>query len=248
LAVRSPLAAAPLASAIATVLALIVDPGPLGSVPVLLTGVGALLVSLVGVVGMVMVGGRWALRLSRLSVGMSLVVAIIRPIDPWWWVLLVMAAVAGALLFLPALTGGVRKLPSAIGPPSRSVILSLLLVAAPFAVGVAAWGSSHPLTLIVGLSAPLVALWYTRVIFGGLLAVRVMWPAMALAMSPFQEPWPGVVTAMIALAVLALSWSPDVKTAFHPPRQTGSVFPIPPEMVPSEIRHAAGIDESGRSG
>jgi hypothetical protein len=51
----------------------------------------------------------------------------------------------------------------------------------------------------------------------------------------------------LALAVLILAWHPSVKVSFHPPREVGSVFPIPPELAPSEIREAAHLDERGRA-
>jgi hypothetical protein len=51
---------------------------------------------------------------------------------------------------------------------------------------------------------------------------------------------------LTALVVLAMAWHPEVKVAFHPPRETGRVFPIPPELAPKEILDAADLDERGR--
>ena len=62
---------------------------------------------------------------------------------------------------------GLRKLPAATGPPARAVLLALLLVGLPFPLGVSAWDETSPGTLIVGLSAPLTALWFARVFPAG---------------------------------------------------------------------------------
>ncbi|MGA7096803.1 MAG: hypothetical protein WB245_04475 [Acidimicrobiia bacterium] len=244
---RSALTATPLIAAVLAVAALVADPGPLGPGAQFLVGLGILGTASVGVIGIVVVGGRWALRIARLSVAMCLVVAVIRPIDLWWWLLLVAVATASSASFLPAITDGIRKLPSATGPPAKAVLIPLLLVVAPFLVGLAAWQAAGLGILIVGITAPVVALWYARVFPGGLLAIRVGWPILAVSLAPFQPLTPAVVSAALAICVLALAWDKSVKVAFHPPRERGTVYPIPPELAPSEIRDAARIDERGRT-
>ncbi|MGC2240663.1 MAG: hypothetical protein WA726_07470 [Acidimicrobiia bacterium] len=244
---RSALTAMPLVAAIIAVAALVVDPGPLGPGAQFLVGLGILGTALVGVVGMVVVGGRWALRMARIAVVMCLVVAIVRPIDIWWWLLLVAVSTASSASFLPAITDGIRKLPSATGPPARAVLTPLLLVVTPFIIGLAAWQAAGPGIVVVGMTAPLVALWYARVFFGGLLAVRLGWPILTVSLAPFQPLIPAIVSVALAICVVALAWDRSVKVAFHPPREHGTVYPIPPEMTPSEIRDAARIDERGRT-
>jgi hypothetical protein len=211
-----------------------------------MVGVGLLTMATIAVIGMILVGGRWALRSGLASVAAGLVIAVIRPVDPIWFVALSGSVFAGVLLFLPVVTDRIRKLSSATGPPIRAVLLTVLLAATPFAIGLAAWDHEAAATIVVGLTAPVAALWYSRVLPGGLFAVRFAWPLLALGLAAFQPLPVALVSAVIALAVLVMAWHHEVKVAFHPPRETGRVYPIPPELAPMEVRDAAEIDESGR--
>ena len=223
-----------------------IEPGPFRPWSVFMLGVGLLTMANVAVVGMVVVGGRWARRTGLATIGASLVIAVIRPSDPIWFVALAVTVIAGVLLFQPVVTRQIRKLPSATGPPNRAVVVSLLLAFTPFAVGLASWDQETAMTVVVGLSAPVAALWYSRVLPGGLLAVRFVWPALAFGLAVFQPLPVAVVSVAIAVAVLWLAWHREVKVAFHPPRETGRAYPIPPELAPREILDAAEIDERGR--
>jgi hypothetical protein len=222
-----------------------IDPGPLAPWSVFMVGFGLLTMATVSVVGMIVVGGRWALRTGLATIGASLVIAAVRPVDPIWFVALVGSAAAGVLLFLPVVTQHIRRLPSATGPPQRAVLVTLLLVSAPFTFGLAAWNRPSAATVVVGLSAPLAALWYSRLLPGGLYAVRIIWPALALGLAAFQPIAVAVVSVAMAVAVIVIAWHRDVQVAFHPPRETGRVYPIPPELAPREVLDAAEIDERG---
>jgi len=238
--------ASPLVAALLWVAALLVDPGPLAPGSVLLVGWGLLTMATIAIVGMIVVGGRWALRTALAVVVASLLIAVVRPIDLIWFVALIGSIGAGALLFLPMVTKGIRKLPSATGPPARAVLVPLLLAATPFSIGLAAWDHPTGATLVVGLSASLAALWYSRVLPGGLYAVRLGWPLLAVGLAPFQALPIAMVSVVTAFAVLVVAWHREVKVAFHPPRESGRVFPIPPELAPKEVLDAAEIDERGR--
>jgi hypothetical protein len=245
--VRVPLASAsPLVAAVLWTVALMIDPGPLAPWSVFMVGFGLLTMATVSVVGMIVVGGRWALRTGLATIGASLVIAAVRPVDPIWFVALVGSAAAGVVLFLPVVTRHIRRLPSATGPPPRAVLVTLLLVSAPLAFGLAAWDRPSAATVVVGLGAPLAALWYSRLLPGGLYAVRIIWPALALGLAAFQPVAVAVVSAAMTLAVIVLAWHHDVQVAFHPPRETGHVYPSPPELAPREVLDAAEIDERGR--
>ncbi|MGH8944821.1 MAG: hypothetical protein ACRDVL_01570, partial [Acidimicrobiia bacterium] len=161
----------PLAAALVWVLALLFDSGPLPASSTLLTGIGLLATATTAVVGLVVGGARWAHRLAASSVAATLVVAAVRPIDPIWWLGLVVSALAAAVLFLPATTGRVRKLPSATGPPPAAVIPPLALLAAPLLVGLTSAEAPPLPALVVGLSAPVFAYLYSRVLPGGLWGV-----------------------------------------------------------------------------
>lgn len=244
---KAPLASAtPLLAALLWIGALLVDPGPLAPASVLLVGVGVLLTTTVAVVGMVLAGGRWARRSALAMMLFTLAIAAVRPLDVLWVVSLIATVIAGAALFSPAVTGSIRKLPAAAGPPERAVLLPLLLLGMPALIGLAAWDDPVSATMVVGLGAPLAALWYSRVLPGGLLAVRVVWPALAIGLALLQSLPAGVVSLLGGCVVAGLAWHPSVKVAFHPPRETGTSYPIPPELTPKEILDAAGLDERGR--
>lgn len=240
----SPGAVAPLLVALAWTVALMVDSTPVDSGwNVFLISFGMMLIATVSVVGLVVVGGRWAYRLGWVAVAVGAVVAVLRPVDLWWWIGLVVTLAAG--LMLVSVASGVRKLPAAAGPGERAVLVPLVLITVPAIIGLLGVGPRW-VALLVGLSAPLFAFFYSRVIFGGLLGVRIIWPALAVILAFFLDlPW-GLVSALLGAGVAALAWHPSVQVAFHPPREVGSTFPIPPELAPTEILDAARIDDRGK--
>lgn len=236
----------PLVAALAWTVALIVDEDPLGQTGALLAGVGLLVVASVAVVGMTVTGGRWAHRLAILSAGAGLTLAVIRPIDVSWFAATGASVIAGATLFLPQVTRKIRKLPAATGPPRSAVVLTLALLMLPFPLGIVAGRSTPWATLLVGLTAPVVSFLFARVVPGGLLGVRLIWPLLALGLTPLLTLPAGVLTAITALGVVGLAWRPDVRASFHPPRETGTTYPIPPELAPKDILDAARLDNRGR--
>jgi hypothetical protein len=245
--VKVPLASStPLLAALLWVAALLADPGDLAPPSVLMAGLGLLGTATVGMVGMILTGGRWARRTTLASVGSMVVLAVVRPIDAIWIVALMATALSAIALFSPALTHGIRKLPAASGPPERAVLVPLLLIGYPFALGVAAWDGATAGTLVVGLGAPVAAMWYARVLPGGLYAVRYLWPALAIGLSLTQGLAPGAMSALGGALVATLAWHPSVKVAFHPPREAGTAYPLPPELAPKEILDAANLDDRGR--
>ena len=236
-------ALAPLLAALAWTGALMIEPGPLPPTPsVLLFGVGIISSATVATTGMAVVGARWAYRLGWMVTAATAVIAVVRPIDVAW-VIGALSTMAAALAMV-SIAGRIRKLPAAAGPPSRAVLLPLVLLATPIALGVTASGPLWP-ALVIGLGALLTALLYTRVIFGGLVAARVIWPGASVALSLLLEPAGTGVAIVVAIAVILLAWHPSAKIAFHPPRLTGSRFPIPPEIAPHQVLDAAHIDDTG---
>ena len=243
---KSPLlAVTPLVAVVIWTIALIVDGGPFDRISVFLISISLLGMATTSVVGIAVVGGRWARRLGMVVVGATALLAVVRPIDPLWIIGLATTSLAGAALFMPSLTTGVRKLPSAAGPPPRAVLLPLILLGTPLVLGVAHSGSAPWATLVVGLAAPLAGFAYSRVLPGGLSAVRILWPVLAIG-AAIPMGWPdGLISASLGILIAALAWDRSVKTAFHPPREIGSSYPIPPELAPQEILDEAGIDDRG---
>lgn len=236
----------PLAATILWTTALIVDPGPFSAGSVLLIGLSLLATSAVGVIGILLVGGRWAHRTAVASIAGTFVIALIRDVDVWWIAGVIASSLAAIVLFLPTTIRRIRKLPAATGPPTRAVLVPLILLGAPFALGLTAWDTMSWATLSVGLTAPVAALWYTRVFPGGLYVVRFVWPGMAIALAPLQTLPAALVSVALGLIVLVVAWHPSVKVAFHPPTESGASYSIPPELAPQEILDAARIDDAGR--
>ena len=240
------LACTPLVAALLWALALGMDSGPLAPGSVLLIVTGLLGLTTVGMVGVTVTGGRWAHRTLLAAVAAMLVLGVVRPIDGLWGLALASTLIAAIAVLSPALVASLRRLPVATGPPTRAVLLPLLLIGIPFPLGISAWDETSPGTLIVGLSAPLTALWFARVFPGGLYAVRIIWPVLAVGLS-FTQWWaPAIVSVVSGAAVAVLAWHPSVRVAFHPPREVGTVYPIPPELAPREVLDSAELDEHGR--
>lgn len=238
--------ATPLLAALLWVVALLVDPGPFAPWPVLLIGLGLLETACVSVVGMIMTGGRWARRTALAVVAATLGVAIARPLDALWVIALAATTLAAVSMFTGSVIRGTRKLPAAFGPPVRAVLIPLILLGFPTLLGFAAWDEQMASTLAVGLTAPIAAVWYSRVLPGGLLAVRILWPALAIGLAVTQGLAPGVTSLVVGALVAVLAWHPTVKVAFHPPREKGTAYAIPPELAPREVLDAARLDEKGR--
>jgi hypothetical protein len=91
-----------------------------------------------------------------------------------------------------------------------------------------------------------VALLYSRVFPGGLIGIRLLWPVLALTLSPVLGFPTGLVAALLAIAVGVTAWGSSVKASYHPPREVGTTFPVPPELAPAEVLDAAEIDDTGK--
>ena len=75
---------------------------------------------------------------------------------------------------------------------------------------------------------------------------RVLWPALAIALALPMGLLSGILSAALGVTVAVLAWDSAVKTAFHPPVESGSSYPIPPELAPKDVLDAAQIDDRGR--
>ncbi|MCI0424319.1 MAG: hypothetical protein L0Z47_00510, partial [Actinobacteria bacterium] len=213
-------ASGPLVAALVWVAALVVDPSVFDSpAALLLGGVGLILTATVAVVGMVLSSSRWAYWLAWTVLTATAVVAVVRGFDAWWVAGVV--ASLGAAVGLVTVSTAIRPRPAATGPSARAVGVPLVLLWAPLLIGATVPGPPWAM-LVVGLGAPLAAFLYARVVFGGLLAVRLGWPLLGAVISPFLT-WPGHLTvAALVVVVVVLAWHPSVRSAFHPPREIGS--------------------------
>lgn len=228
------------------IVALVVESDPFEAAPTVLIGVGLVVMATVATVGLIVVGGRWAHRLGLATMLFTVVLAVIRDIDFMWWMGTVTTALGLIALLSPTVTSSIRKLPAASGPPPRAIAPALILLGVPAVLGLVGNAAEPWALLVVGLIAPNAAFLYSRVVPGGLLAIRLIWPLMTLALTPWLGWVAGSTAAVLAAAVAVSAWDASVKASYHPPRETGTSYRIPPELAPREVLDAADIDERGR--
>ncbi len=209
-------------------------------------GAGLLLISTVSIVGMVAGAARWALRLALGSAGVMVALGLLFPLTPWSVTAMASAGVAAAGLAGTSFDGMIRQRPPADGPPARSVLLPLLLLAAP-----PVWALLAPdglgLWALIGVAVSWVTMgWYVKAAPAALLAVRIGSPVALAAAAIFEGLPVGAFIAATAVGVVALAWTVDVRIAVHPLAEPGTTVPIPPELAPRDVLDAAGIDDRGR--
>jgi hypothetical protein len=239
------IAATPMAAVLVWLTAIMFYPGPYEPTSVLLIGSGWLLLAAVGTVGLVLVGGRWALYTILMTLGTTFWVATLVPLNGWTVAGLASSSAALVLLLSPRQDRLVRKLPSASGPPPRSVIVTVAALGLPLALGLIPVNPNY-WVLAMAACGPVSAFLYSRTIPGGLALMRFGLLAVALPASVLM-PLPHSLTAVAICAfITAIAWSPDVAVAFRPLIEKGSTYAIPPELAPKEILDGARIDEKGR--
>lgn len=196
------------------------------------------------VTGMLLVRSRWARHLAMAVTGGHALVALMVPAGGWWSAAAIATASAALAIGSPWLDPHIRGRPPVSGPPTRALLVPLILVAVPLAIGLS--GGGGVVGLATGLTALLAAFWFVRVLPGALLAVRVLWPLVAVALA-WPLGWPaGFASAVLGLVVAILAWGAEVRAAVVRLETRGSVVPIPPELAPPEILDAARIDDRGR--
>lgn len=239
------IASAPLAAVLVWVVALMIDPGIYTPLSVLMIGLGLITMTTIGTVGLVLVGARWAYRLLVAMVGVTLVVALSRPIDGIAIAGLVLSGAALVALFIPAASRLRRKLPAASGPPARAVVATLLALSTPLVLGLIPY-EPNGWVVLFAFSAPLFAFLYSRTISGGLALMRFGVLLMALVSAPLMPLPHAVASLAMGGAIAIISWNKDVAVAFGPLLEKGTTYAIPPELAPSEILDGAGIDKRGK--
>ncbi|CAN5804294.1 hypothetical protein BH23ACT5_BH23ACT5_11670 [soil metagenome] len=222
----------------------VMPPGTSGTGTVLVT-MSMWTATVTSIAGMLVARSRWAQRLGGVIAAAHGVVATLRPIDVWWMVALGLSAGAAVALAGPWLAGEVRTRPSATGPPPRAVLVPLLLVATPLALGLAR-GDDVP-AAVVGAGALLAAFTFVRALPGALWAVRVVWPALAVALAvPMGGTAPAALSFAASVSVAAMAWHSSVARSVRPLVRRGSVVPVPPELAPRDVLGATGLDDRGR--
>lgn len=200
----------------------------------------------VSIVGMLIGASRWARWLAVVVTLTCLGLAVALPFGPLW-----LGAVTASSLALFGLAGNstlgvVRKLPAAAGPAPRVVAFTIALVALPGVVAaLSPDGLGTPEWLVIGAAAVAAAL-YAKAAPFALVAVRAGFPALAVVAALLSGFPRGLLWLSMGVAVAAFGWTKQARVAIRPLIEQGRAVPMLPEMVPSDIRDAAGIDERGR--
>lgn len=235
----------PLAAVVTWVLALIFDPAEYSPISVSLLGLGLIVLATVATVGLVLVGGRWAHRSLLFALGVTVWLALVRPLDPIGLLALALTGAGIVALFAPRQRKMVRKLPSAAGPPPRATVLAILATTNPLFLGLIPDEANLWVAVFAAVTF-LIGFLYSQTTPGALAALRVGVPALALATAVPMGLEHGSAALVLAAVIGGLAWTKDAAIAFHPLIEKGSTYAIPPEMAPREILDGAGIDDRGR--
>ncbi len=209
-------------------------------------GIGVIAMATVAIVGMVVGASRWALRLGIATSVALIVLGLVVPLDVGAVAGIGLASVALAGLAGTAMRGMIRQRPSADGPPSRAVLLGIVLLVSP-----PVWAFVTRDGLDATAVAAVVATWSAMIVYLkatsiSLVTARFGVPVVLGTLAVFSSVPAGALIALTAVTAASLAWTVDARIAVQPLAQPGSTVPIPPELVPREILDAAGIDDRGR--
>lgn len=211
---------------------------------VVLMAVSLWVATVAALAGMLVVRSRWARRTGLGVTAAHALVAIACPVDVLWVVAATASVVAAISLAGPWLNGIVRSLPNASGPPNRAVLVPLLLMTVPFAVGVVA--GEGIAAVIVGAASLVGAFWFIRTLPFALVVVRVIMPLIAVVCAWWLGWRAGVVAVALTGAAAWLAWHKSVTRAVIPLVERGTLVAIPPELAPRDVLDAARLDDRGR--
>lgn len=246
---RAPSAVASLATvtSVSGTLLVVIGDTPYSPSAAMLGAGGLLVLTIVGVAGMLLARARWS-RLVLLSGTVAwLAVAAASDRSALWVVLVLVAATSVTALSGPWLGRWLRRLPSATGPSPVVFALLLSLTAAPAAVGLSSPGGVHPGPIAWSVWSLVLAVAVGRAAPGSLTAVRVVSPVLAVGAGIAAGLPGGLVIPAVAAVPTALAWRREVRVAVAQPAPTRSeTVPLPTELVPPEILAAAGLDDRGR--
>lgn len=230
-----------LSAAVAWAVALFMDPAPWTEIAGAVLGAGLVVVSAVAVTALMIESSRFGYWLGAAGVGLMLVIAGLRAIDPAWMVAVTLTATAGVLMADRQLGGWIRPDGPVAPIPSRAVALGLVLLAAPILTALLLVDGSGDAIVWLGLAAWGVLFAFVRRLPGALGLVRFGSPLLLVAGALLELPG-SVLWAMLMALASVLAWSKEVRLAVRPLIERGSRVSIPPELLSEEVRRAAGID------
>lgn len=234
-------------SALSSIIGLALDPDPFSAQSGLMISLGAGLLTVITISGVLLTRGRWSRWMTLVAAAIWFGSAMARPIDAAGLVAAGTTVACAAIAAGPWLRRWLRRLPASDAPPPAAVLLLLLLAATPVLIGYVAaggepgivgWGlASWNVLLAFALARALTpAMWTGR--FGHLPLAVAGGFLLGLPM--------GAVLAVKAGLETRLLWRSDVHLAVSPLLPPAATVPIPPELVDPAIMNAAGLDDRGR--
>lgn len=208
----------------------------------LLVGLGLLLVTTIGLVGLFLARGKWARRFLwvPLAAGSAMFVVF-----DTGWIPLAFTALAAVALGLPSLDGWVRQLRKAVAPPNTAVLLPLTLLSSSVVIGLL---REPGLWDWVFCTTSVVAAWsYGRAHLATLWSLRIIYPVLGLLVAFSAPGWPSLAIAGFVTACSALAWSPGALRAVRPlEARRVDARPVFAEMTPPGLMEEIGRDRHGR--
>ncbi len=176
---------------------------------------GSLVMSVVGVIGLLITRGVWTRRLGLAIAAGALAGVAWLGLDPWGLATVAVAAAAIVGCSGPWLTTWIRRAP-ALGPGPVVVMVMLVALAMPIAVGVTSPNGLGVADTILAVTAPIAAWVYSAGRIAGLWALRLVVPIIG-GTAFVSEPTTGrAVAAAITLSVAALAWQRAAMLAVRP--------------------------------
>jgi len=220
---------------------------PFGTASGFMAGVGLLLLALVAVAGLLLASGRWS-RLTGVAVGVSQVVIAASVANSALTVVAALASLTAVASLVSMGTTARRPRPPAADRPSPPAAALLVgLIAAPALMGIASPTVQRPAHWVAAGAGLGAGAMLARASSVALWAIRVGLPLVAIAATIASGWGGGMSVAVWGFVLTALAWRRELKVAvtpLTPLRAPG--YRIPPQLTPTEILEAGGIDADGR--
>lgn len=234
-----------LLAAVAWAVALIIEPAPWDMDVATVLAAGLLVITAVALTAILVESSRLGYWLAVSGVGLMLVIAGVREVDPAWAVAISITGVAGILLADRRLGGWIRAEGPVAPVPAQAAALGLILLTAPILTALSLFGGSNSAIAWLALSAWVLLVVFVRRWPGAVAGLRLGCPA--LAATGALLGWPAAaIWGPLMLLASGLAWSKAVRQAIRPLIERGSRVSIPPELLSDELRRAAGIDRERR--
>ncbi len=217
------------ATGLATATHLAVAAEPFAASSAAVVAIGAVLFTLITVVGLTLVRGRWTRRLAIIVVVTELGVVAVGNLEPWAGLALIFGLTALSGLTGRWLDAWVRQRPSATGPDPLAVVLLLGLLGLVPAVGIAAPDGLDMAHGLLGAAGILLTWAYGKAQPWSLWTIRLVLPFLGVA-AAMASPAAGAALLIAAAGGLTwLSWTTSARIAVQPllddppgPRRSGT--------------------------